>query len=125
AHRPTQQAWRSPTEETGIAEWVRRLRPLSPQLIVLEATGGWERLLVAALALAALPVAVVNPRQVRECARATGQLAKTDPLAAAVLAPFAEALRPTPRPPPHAPCPTPSSRPWLLWSSAVNNWGGC
>src|SRR5262249_56932815 len=72
------------------------------QLVVLEATGGLERLLVAALALANLPVAVVNPRQVREFARATGQLAKTDTLDAAVLAHFAEALRPTPHPLPDA-----------------------
>src|SRR5262249_3583176 len=63
-----------------------------------EATGGLERLVVAALALADLPVAVVTPRQVREFARAAGHLAKTDALDAAVVAHFAEALRPTPRP---------------------------
>jgi transposase len=102
ALRPTQVAWRSPNDEAGIAEVVGRLRPLGPQLIVLEATGGLERLVVAARALADLPVAVVNPRQVRDFAQATGQLAKTDALDAAVLAPFAEALRPTPRPVPDA-----------------------
>jgi transposase len=102
AQRPAQPPWRSANDAVGIAELVGRLRPLRPQLIVLEATGGLERLVVAALALADLPVAVVNPRQVRDFARATGQLAKTDALDAAVLAHFAEALRPTPRPLPDA-----------------------
>jgi transposase len=98
ALRPSGEHWGSPNDEPGIAELVGRLRPLGPQLIVLEATGGLERLVVAALALAELPVAVVNPRQVRDFAKATGQLAKTDALDAAALAHFAEAIRPTPRP---------------------------
>jgi Transposase len=102
AQRPAQPPWRYANAAGGIAELVGRLRPLRPQLIVLEATGGLERLVVAALALADLPVAVVTPRQVRDFARATGQLAKTDALDAAALAPFAEALRPTPRPLPDA-----------------------
>jgi transposase len=102
AQRPAQTTWRSPNDEAGIAELVGRLRPLRPKLIVLEATGGLERLVVAALALADLPLAVVHPRQVRDFAQATGQLAKTDALDAAVLAHFAEALRPTPRPLPDA-----------------------
>src|SRR5262245_8177665 len=102
ALRPAQQAWRSPNEAAGIAELGDQLRALRPQLVVLEATGGLERLVVAALALAELPVAVVNPRQVRDFARATGHLAKTDALDAAVLAHFAEALHPTPRPLPDA-----------------------
>jgi transposase len=102
ALRPAQQAWCSPNEAAGIAELVDQLRALRPQLVVLEATGGLERLVVAALALAELPVAVVNPRQVRDFARATGHLAKTDALDAAVLAHFAEALHPTPRPLPDA-----------------------
>src|SRR5262249_59647156 len=89
ALRPAQQAWRSPNEAAGIAEVVGQLRALSPHLVVLEAAGGWERLVGAALALAELPVAVVNPRQVRDFARATGHLAKTDALDAAVLAHFA------------------------------------
>lgn len=98
AVRPTGASWRRPNDEAGIAELVTRLQPLAPQLIVLEATGGLERLVVTALALAGLPVAVVNPRQVRDFAKATGRLAKTDALDAAVLAHFADALRPEPRP---------------------------
>ena len=77
-----------------LAEVIGRLQPLAPHLIVLEATGGLERLAVAALALAGLPVVAVNPRQVRDFAKATGRLAKTDALDAAALAHFAEALRP-------------------------------
>jgi hypothetical protein len=65
---------------------------------VLEATGGYERAVVAALAVAGLPTVVANPRQVRDFAKATGQLAKTDDLDADVLALFAERVRPTPRP---------------------------
>ncbi|HEV2459978.1 MAG TPA: IS110 family transposase [Ktedonobacterales bacterium] len=102
ALRPGSEPWRSPNDEAGIAELVGRLRPLAPRLIVLEATGGLERLAVAALALADLPLAVVNPRQVRDFAKATGRLAKTDALDAAVLAHFAEAIRPEPRPLPDA-----------------------
>jgi transposase len=102
ALRPSGGAWRCANDEAGIGELVRRLKPLAPHLIVLEATGGLERLVVAALALAGLPLAVVNPRQVRDFAKATGQLAKTDALDAAVLAHFAEAIRPTPRPLPDA-----------------------
>ena len=98
ALRPGGEQWRSTNDETGITELVGRLRPLAPGLIVLEATGGLERLVVAALALAGLPLAVVNPRQVRDFAKATGRLAKTDALDAAVLAHFAEAIRPEPRP---------------------------
>ena len=67
-------------------------------MVLLEATGGLELPLVAALAAAALPVVVVNPRQVRDFARATGTLAKTDSLDAAVLAHFADAVRPPVRP---------------------------
>jgi transposase len=76
---------------------VTRLRALAPVLIALEATGGYEVPLVAALAAAALPVAVINPRQIRDFARGAGQLAKTDTLDARVIAHFAEAMRPTPR----------------------------
>jgi transposase len=77
---------------------VRRLGEISPKLIVLEATGGLERRALAALAGASLPVVAVNPRQVRDFARATGQLAKTDAIDAAVLALFAERIRPQVRP---------------------------
>ena len=100
AVRPRGEAWQCANDETGIAALVERLRswqPLAPQLIVLEATGGLERLVVAALALAGLPVAVVNPRQARDFAKATGRLAKTDAVDAAVLAHFAQALQPPPR----------------------------
>lgn len=78
----------------GIAELVGRLLKLGPELIVLEASGGLETGLVGELAAAQLPVAVVNPRQVREFARAKGQLAKTDALDARILALFAERMRP-------------------------------
>ena len=96
--------WRYANEEAGIAELVARLRALTPapQQIVLEATGGLERLVASALALADLPVAVVNPRQVRDFAKATGRLAKTDALDAAVLAHFAAVIPSTPRPLPDA-----------------------
>jgi transposase len=96
--------WRYANEEAGIAELVARLRALTPtpQQIVLEATGGLERLVASALALADLPVAVVNPRQARDFAKATGRLAKTDALDAAVLAHFAAVIPSTPRPLPDA-----------------------
>jgi transposase len=81
---------------------VERLQALHPVLMVLEATGGWERAVTSALATAGLPVVVVNPRQVRDFARATGQLAKTDALDARALAHFADVIRPTPRPLPDA-----------------------
>lgn len=77
-----------------LVSWVGKRRP---QLIVLEATGGYEREAVAALAAKGWAVAVVNPRQVRDFARATGRLAKTDAIDAGVLASFAEAVRPEPR----------------------------
>jgi transposase len=78
----------------GIADLVARLRPLRPTLVVLEATGKLEAAAVAALAAAGLAVAVVNPRQARDFAKATGKLAKTDAIDAAVLAHFARAIRP-------------------------------
>ena len=81
------------------------MQALRPTLIVLEATGGLERAATAALATAGLPVVVVNPRQARDFARATGQLAKTDALDARALAHFADVIRPTPRPLPDAQTP--------------------
>jgi transposase len=90
--------WRVANETAAIAALVTRLQTRHPTLIVLEATGGHETGVVSALALAALPVAVVNPRQVRHFAKSLGQLAKTDALDATVLALFAERVRPTPRP---------------------------
>ena len=89
-------------DEVGWATLVAQLRHLVPVQIVLEATGGLEMPLVGALAVASLPVVVVNPRQVRDFARATGQLAKTDALDAQILAHFAEVIRPPLRPFPDA-----------------------
>lgn len=83
---------------TGIKTLVEQLRAVKPTLIVLEATGGIERSVVRALVAAELPVTVANPRQVRDFAKATGQLAKTDVLDAHILARFAEAVRPALRP---------------------------
>ncbi len=87
-----------PHDETGIVHVVERLRALPVALIVLEATGGLELPLIGALVAAGLPVVVANPRQVRDFAKATGKLAKTDPLDAQVLAHFADVIRPLPRP---------------------------
>ena len=98
AVRPTGERWIVSYDETGVQELVSEIVDLGPALVLLEATGGLELPLVAALATAALPVVVVNPRQVRDFARATGTLAKTDTLDAAVLAHFAEAVRPLVRP---------------------------
>jgi transposase len=98
AVRPGTTHWRVANQEQDIATLVTRLQELQPDLVVLEATGGFERLVTAALAAAHLPVAVVNPRQVRDFAKATGTLAKTDRLDAHTLAHFAEAVHPTPRP---------------------------
>lgn len=80
-------------DEAGVRALVQRIAASRPQLIVLEATGGYELLAVAALAAAALPVVVVNPRQVRDFAKATGQLAKTDRIDADILARFADVVR--------------------------------
>jgi transposase len=91
-------AWTTPNDAAGITRLVDQLRLVAPTLIVLEATGGYETAVVTALALAGLPVAVVNPRQVRDFAKALGVLAKTDALDAAVLATFAARVQPTPRP---------------------------
>jgi len=102
AWRPTGERWTAPNTERGIRAICRRLRTPAPTLIVLEATGGLELPLTGALAAAGLPVVVVNPRQIRDFAKATGRLAKTDALDAAVLAQFAEAVRPPVRPLPDA-----------------------
>ena len=102
ACRPDGTAWTAPNDAEGITATVARLRALAPTLIVLEATGGDETPLVAALAAAGLPVVVANPRQVRDFAKATGQLAKTDRLDAQLLALVAERVHPTPRPLPDA-----------------------
>ena len=85
-------------DELGIKALVNRLTEIHPALVVLEATGGIERQLTRALASAELPIVVINPRQVRDFAKASGQLAKTDIIDAIVLARFAEAIRPAVRP---------------------------
>lgn len=94
--------WQVENTDAGIAALVERLQTLRPTLIVLEATGGFELRVVAELAAAQLPVVVTNPRRVRNFARSTGKLAKTDKLDAQMLAHFAAALRPEPRPLPSA-----------------------
>ena len=96
--RPSGETFRLANDPAGLVELVGRLRPLGPALVVLEATGGFERAAVAALAEAGLPVVAVNPRQARDFARALGRLAKTDAIDAAVLAEFAERVRPEVRP---------------------------
>ena len=98
AVRPTDDRWQVSRDEAGLRKLVSQLTTLDPALVLLEASGGLEVPVVAALAAGALPVVVVNPRQVRDFARATGKLAKTDALDAAVLAHFAEAVRPPVRP---------------------------
>lgn len=97
AVRPSGEAQSVPQSEAGLATLITKLSALHPTAIVLEATGGLEVSLVSALVAAGLPVQVLNPRQVREFARATGRLAKTDALDAQILAQFAEVLRPAPR----------------------------
>lgn len=98
AVRPLKRHFVTPNHDRGIKQLVKRLGALKPQLIVLEASGGYEFLVTAALAEAQLPVALINPQAVRKFAGATGKLAKTDKIDAQVLAHFAEALRPEPRP---------------------------
>jgi transposase len=95
---PSKQAFAVARNGEGLDRLVGELRALAPKLIVLEATGGFELTVAAALAGAGLPLAVVNPRQIRDFARATGQLAKTDALDAEIIALFAERIRPEPRP---------------------------
>ena len=95
---PSAERFTVDNDERGVRTLVERLRSVAPTLIVLEATGGYELLSVAALAAAALPLVVVNPRQVRDFAKATGQLAKTDRIDADILARFADVVRPAVRP---------------------------
>lgn len=90
--------WQTTNDEAGWAALVAHVRTLAPAVIVLEATGGYETGAASALSAAGLPVAIVNPRQVRDFAKALGLLEKTDALDAAVLAAFAARIQPTPRP---------------------------
>lgn len=96
--RPADAQWSASNDDAGVRLLVDRLRAAAPTLIVLEATGGYELAAVVALAAAGLPVAVVNARQVRRFAQATGELAKTDGIDARILSLFAERIRPEPRP---------------------------
>jgi transposase len=98
ASLPDGESWTVTNDEQGLAELAPRLVALAPALVVLEATGGFEFLAAITLARAGLPVAVINPRQVRDFAKAMGQLAKTDALDATLLADFAQRVRPEPRP---------------------------
>jgi transposase len=102
ACRPSEETGAVANDEPGIAALVARCQARTPTRIVCEATGGYEAALVAALATAGLPIVIANPRQVRDFAKATGQLAKTDALDARVLARFAERVRPAVRPLPDA-----------------------
>jgi transposase len=95
--RPTDEVFRVSHDEAGLAALVDRLREVAPALVVLEATGGDEVTVAVALAAGGLPLVVANPRQIRDFARATGQLAKTDTLDARAIALFAEAVRPAVR----------------------------
>lgn len=94
AVRPDNKMWSAVNAEADIAEVVERLREFSPQVIVVEATGGLEMPLVAALSQASLPVVVINPRQARNFAKAVGRMAKTDRIDAEMLAHFGEAVKP-------------------------------
>ncbi len=95
---PADECWTSPNNEAGIAEVVKRLKRHRLALVVVEATGGLEMPVVVELAAAKLPVVVINPRQARDFAKATGKLAKTDTLDARVLAQFGQAIQPEVRP---------------------------
>jgi transposase len=98
AVRPSGEVFAVERNAVGLEQLAARLRELSPQVVALEATGGFEVIAAATLAAAGLPVVVVNPAQIRAFAKALGQRAKTDPIDAAVIAHFAEATKPEPRP---------------------------
>jgi transposase len=95
--RPQGESFSEPYTDHGIGSLVKHVVKVNPEVVLLEATGGYETQIVAALAQAKIPVVVINPRQVRDFAKATGRLAKTDQIDAQVLARFAEAIRPEPR----------------------------
>ena len=95
--RPSGETFAVRRDDEGLASLVERLRALHPVLVALEATGGYETVVASAVAVTHLPLAVINPRQIRDFARSTGKLAKTDRLDAAAIAHFAEAIRPPAR----------------------------
>lgn len=97
ALHPTGARWQVTRDAKGIAEMIGRLHPAAPRIVVLEATGGLERPVVAALSAAGVPFAVVNPRRARQFARASGREAKTDAVDAAALAHLGAALTPAPQ----------------------------
>jgi transposase len=97
AIRPGEKVWTVQNDEKGIEELVSQLKDDQPELVVMEATGGLEMNVASALSIVGIPVAVINPRQVRDFAKSTGKLAKTDTLDAKVLAHFAEAIHPEAR----------------------------
>lgn len=92
------ETWSISNDSDGIAQLVEQLAQREPELVVMEATGGFEVPAAAALAAAQIPIVIANPRQVRDFARSTGQLAKTDAIDARILALFAERVRPQLRP---------------------------
>jgi transposase len=98
AVRPNGDVFAVERNAAGLEQLIGRLQALSPHIVAMEATGGFETIAAAALAAAQLPVVVVNPAQVRAFAKAIGQRAKTDAIDAAVIAHFAEATKPEPRP---------------------------
>ena len=95
---PSEEAFSVERTSAGVGALAERLVQLSPELVAMEATGGFETLVAAGLASAGLPLAVINPRQIRAFAQAVGKRAKTDPLDAQVIARFAQAVLPDPRP---------------------------
>ena len=95
--RPSGEAFVVARDDKGLAALLERLRVIAPRLIAVEATGGYENIVAAAIGGAGLPLVVVNPSQVRHYAQALGKRAKTDPVDAEVIARFAEATRPEPR----------------------------
>lgn len=98
AVRPTSEIWQVSNDKAGIESLVSKLKALNPSLIVIEATGGIEIPVVGELGKEGLPIVAVNPRQVRDFAKATGRLAKTDAIDAGIIAHFGEAVHPELRP---------------------------
>ena len=96
--RPSGESFVIARTGSGIEHLAERLKKLEPHIVAIEATGGFETVVAAGLAGAALPIVVVNPAQVRAFAQALGKRAKTDPIDAAVIAHFAEATKAAPRP---------------------------
>ena len=101
ASLPSGECWTLDYDQKNLNELVLRLKELSPAAVILEATGGYENLAMAVLGAAGLPIIRINPRQVRDFARSTGQLAKTDRIDALILARFAQVLKPELRPLPN------------------------